>query len=397
MGSEAGWVLAGVTPEVSQGGAETYNVEAEQASELAEPSQMTSVAQEQPEASDAAGSGDEGAAENSEAAADQPSAEASTAQPDAQDQPESDASEAERVAEEQSEAPLLGEEAADAEPSQLSLHSSQAREEQHGQDQGEQDVDEGDEVQAEVSEPAAPSVEGSAEPEEQAAGEEDDAPAQEAAGAAEAGPESDPTMESEVEIPIASLSAASVPAEDSKVDSSLPEQEESSQPAVLADAGQDAAEAEPSATGTSSLVVLWAGVLSPLQAEEGRLGCMQSLSAPPLGCSVAEQDQAGPFGGAPVSTWPVWTLRCLAAESCCMADAAPVTVQEEEAESAEPEAAPQGSQEAVEKEAPEEPASAVQASPFSAAAAGMSRLGSHGRTAPVSQSASHRADPRPGL
>ena len=81
MDSEAGWVLAGVTPEVSQGGAETYNVEAEQASELAEPSQMTSVALEQPEASEAAGSGDEEAAENGEAAADQPSAEASTAQP----------------------------------------------------------------------------------------------------------------------------------------------------------------------------------------------------------------------------------------------------------------------------------------------------------------------------
>ena len=252
-GTEAGRVLAGVTPEVSQGGAQTYNVEAEQASELAEPSQMTSVAQDQPEASEAAGSGDDDVAEDGEAAEGQPSAEASAAQPDAQEQQGSDAGEADGAGEEQSKAPLLGEEAADAEPSQLSLHSSQAHE-QAGQDQGEQDLGEGDEVQAEISEPAAPAAEGSAEPDERAGAEEDDAPAQEASGAAEAEPESEPTMESEVEIPVASLSAASVPAEDSRAGSSLPDKEESSQAAVPADAGQGAAEAEPSATGTSLLV-----------------------------------------------------------------------------------------------------------------------------------------------
>ena len=57
------------------------------------------------------------------------------------------------------------------------------------------------------------------------------------------------------------------------------------------------------------------------------------------------------------------------------------------AQGAEPEAAPEASQDAGEAAVElKQPASSVQASPFSAAAAGMSRLGSHGRTSTVSQS-----------
>ena len=341
-------------------------MEAEQTGELAEPSQMTSVPAEQPEASEAAAGGDGEAGDDEDAAEGQPSE---------QDQVDEDAQEGsdnEGPEGEQSEAPLVGEEADDAAPeaSRLSLHSSQAQEEQ--------EASQADEPQPEASEAAAPAAEESAaEPEGQAAGE--DAAGQDES-AAEAEHDSEAHMESECEVPLASMSAASVPVEDSQVESLQPAQEEGSLAEVPAEASQDAVQAEPSTAGASPLRAWTVCCCCPGQLRR----CLHAPSRGVIG---------------PVHVSETWALFCILAcqmDSICEsyalqrsrtgwkksmpgADAA--------APGTEPEVAPEASQDVGEAAVePKQPVSSVQASPFSAAAAGMSRLGSHGRTSTVSQS-----------
>ena len=257
-------------PEVSQGGAQTFNVEAEQTGELAEPSQMTSVPAEQPEASEAAASLDGEAADDEDAAEGQPSE---------QDQEEAqEGSEDEGPEGEQSEAPLAGEEADDAAPeaSRLSLHSTQAQEEQ--------EAGQADEPQPEASEAAAPAAEESAaEPEGQAAGE--DAAGQEVS-AAEAEQDSEAHMESECEVPLASMSAALVPVEDSQIDTLQPAQADGSLAEVPAEASQDAAQAEPSTAGAAPVHAWSVCCCCP-----GQLGrCLHAVSRRVTGARACGRD-----------------------------------------------------------------------------------------------------------